>query len=1731
MKTIYILILLLSISLSDILVAQNPTVTATVVHATCPANGEITAIATGGSIPYTYKLECLTNPLFNTQVQSTTIFGSLDAGTYRLTITGKDGKSTSIFVVVNTTYIKLLLDSVKLAGSDAQLFGSLGKSPFEYTYVRNGILNKPFSQDSVLRCLPNGTYQFRIYDACNQYYSQDGYFINIPDVYFNSTCSYDSSGTSISLTTFSGGEAPYRWLSISNFGDTILSTNGNFKSLKGCNFDIYVYDKCNRVYKRNFDCPPANMNGYIECSNTDIGTATLRVNGGTPPYNYLETNSGQSNTTGLFDTLPANKAYNFVITDKCGRSLLLRVNPLRYYSYDYVGCPYTGNMNIIFGQFREGGKLFFPYTVSCKSVTPNQILIDSTNYNWYLSFNFKNIPAGKHHFTITNGCGEMDSISVQLDSALLYLNYSVSCDGGVLTAYTNLGDNKTTFYILDEIGNTLDSNKTGIFTNIKVAKVKIKAVHPDCLVNIIDANLFANPYSRVRYISCDSVFFEMCPKVSGYTYFLFDKSKNLLKTDTVTHFENLMLGTDYVIGAIHPLFKDTIWQTFYSSYVPNLYKSTTTCSSICAAYDSPYSWVDQHGSKVLVSLLDSLGNVLMTQNDNLCFYNLQSSTKYTITVKHPYCGFKKIDITTLPAIKPSYCLFPFTALKPNKQCTQGWNINADERTVTSFKLYSSLLKDTLYNNAGDFNSLLPGRYYLETECTKDTIDLPVIEDSIWVKSGPACPRVASLQVYGAKTGSNWGSILDSFKIKLCGYYADQYYLYDASNKFLTSNGNGYFDFLNPGEEYKIYLVRNGCIIDSTTHTTDYYIRPDLFTFYGAICNNATTGSIKCKATAGRPPYIYEILKPTGYPPVSTNDTFYEFKNLPPGSYELRVGDACGISAGFTGTIGPLNIIPRYTQYCDGKLKIETPAIDNATYKWLDTLGNLISNNREIWFDNNDNGKVLKLVVNTKTGCLDSTVLKIDPFQSNSTKAKAGTDQNVIANPVWLNAIPTPLGFSGRWDQISPSSGTTSFIDINNPKTSISVTQFPGLYTYQWTVIDSTTGCISIDTMQVVFCKYLDSLNLISQLTNSSCIRPTGTISINIVGSSNPIKYNWSTGDTTQNIKNLLPGNYQLTIIDSRKCISNKYQNFQINVPIISTNVTKQDLKCNNVNTGIGNVNANGGTNVFNYIWSDGKIGNIRNDLKATKYFVTSTDSEGCNKIDSILLTEPPLIYTFQKDTLCFGSKIRVGIYQHESTGIYLDTLKAKNGCDSIIKTDLYVKPLSKSTLDSIICSGEILNIGNKNYNTSGNYIDTLKTYTGCDSVVFTNLQVLKLNGTINSKPKICNPNGYLDLNANSNLSNNPISYLWSNGSKKNKIDSLNYGIYYVTISQGRCSIVLNGKVDSIANMIRVGIVKKDLTCPNDSTGAINLVVNGFKDPFQIIWNTNDTTTALNQVPKGVYKYIVTDNNGCKNIDSITIQSPDPFSMKVLSKDISCYNFNDGSIDMMNPKGGTKPYTFSLNSIFDTIHSYQNLSANTYNLSLKDDRGCIYNQKIVLKQPEQLQVNIECDTIVDLGKDVNINSIINSSYHAPLFYKWKSSASLSCDSCSITSAQSKSRFKVFLFTKDAHNCTSIDSIQIRVEKFRPIYIPNVFSPNNDGSNDKFNIHGDKSLKIIRKLLIYNRWGTLVFEGTNLTPNNDSEGWDGTFKSQILDPDVFVYYTELEWIDGKLTSHSGDITLIR
>lgn len=147
------------------------------------------------------------------------------------------------------------------------------------------------------------------------------------------------------------------------------------------------------------------------------------------------------------------------------------------------------------------------------------------------------------------------------------------------------------------------------------------------------------------------------------------------------------------------------------------------------------------------------------------------------------------------------------------------------------------------------------------------------------------------------------------------------------------------------------------------------------------------------------------------------------------------------------------------------------------------------------------------------------------------------------------------------------------------------------------------------------------------------------------------------------------------------------------------------------------------------------------------YIDVLTNSGGCDSMVTTNLTIKPNSTFTQTLSLCSGESITVGSHTYTTGGTFTDVLTAANGCDSTVTTNLTVKPNSTFTQSLSINSGSSVTVGNNTYTNTGNYIDTLIASNGCDSIVTTNLTVITLISEITDNLYQINvsPNPFTDM--------------------------------------------------------------------------------------------------------------------------------------------------------------------------------------------------------------------------------------------------------------------------------------------------------------------------------------------------------------------------------------------------
>lgn len=312
-----------------------------------------------------------------------------------------------------------------------------------------------------------------------------------------------------------------------------------------------------------------------------------------------------------------------------------------------------------------------------------------------------------------------------------------------------------------------------------------------------------------------------------------------------------------------------------------------------------------------------------------------------------------------------------------------------------------------------------------------------------------------------------------------------------------------------------------------------------------------------------------------------------------------------------------------------------------------------------------------------------------------------------------------------------------------------------------------------------------------------------------------------------------------------------------------------------------------------------------------------------------------------------------------------------------------------------------------------------------------------------------------------------------------------------------------------------------------NNGSVTLNPTGGVPPISYSWNSTppQSTQDLSGVAPGTYTVTVT-HGGCSFTESFAISgTATPVFLKVIDTANTLCTTNNGMIEVIGT-GGTPTYTYSIdNGTYSSIKKFRNLAPGSHIIRIKDQNGCEHDTTVVLdKYTYKLEISGEGeDAYCDANGYGGVVRITASGGTQPYSYFWSNySSGAGAEMLTLP----KGTYNVIV--TDRYGCSGDTSITIGEKPCCEMGLPNTFTPNNDGLNDKFipivNVPISKY-----DLTIFNRWGQKVFGTVKY-----DEGWDGTLQKNGKPLENGIYYYRLVYTCDKGLKEEikyGDITLIR
>ena len=278
-----------------------------------------------------------------------------------------------------------------------------------------------------------------------------------------------------------------------------------------------------------------------------------------------------------------------------------------------------------------------------------------------------------------------------------------------------------------------------------------------------------------------------------------------------------------------------------------------------------------------------------------------------------------------------------------------------------------------------------------------------------------------------------------------------------------------------------------------------------------------------------------------------------------------------------------------------------------------------------------------------------------------------------------------------------------------------------------------------------------------------------------------------------------------------------------------------------------------------------------------------------------------------------------------------------------------------------------------------------------------------------------------------------------------------------------------------------------------------------------------------------YQVKVTDSYGCINTAGLTLRVVQPVTVQSTSDTAICL----GDVLPLHASGADN-YTWEGPGLTNTAASSTTAilnSAGAYQFKVTgyDKDGCFSNSSTLRAQVNPLPaVHAGADLQIMAGVPLNLIPTVSSD---AVRYNWTPAEYINCPTCKNVQALPNITTIYTLEVENSFGCNAKDDIVVHVLcNQSAVFMPNAFTPNQDGQNERIYPKG-KGVKEISYLRIYDRWGTLVFENNHFPVNAPVSGWDGRSNNKDAPIGTYIYSMETVCESGEKFEFKGNILLVR
>ena len=797
-------------------------------------------------------------------------------------------------------------------------------------------------------------------------------------------------------------------------------------------------------------------------------------------------------------------------------------------------------------------------------------------------------------------------------------------------------------------------------------------------------------------------------------------------------------------------------------------------------------------------------------------------------------------------------------------------------------------------------------------------------------------------------------------------------------------------------------------------------------------------------------------------------------------------------------------------------------------------------------------------------------------------ANAGVDQS-IPNGTSTTLSGSASGGSGSYSYLWSPAGSLVSSTVQNPQT----TNLTISTAYTVTVTDNNSGCTSTDQVIITVTGGSLSLNVTTnnssicngQSTQLNAIASGGTGSYTYIWSSNPAGFSSTLANPT--VSPTVTTTYYVTINDGFNSSSSSVTVTVNQLPIVSITPASQSI-CNGQNA---TLTASGGTS---YSWNNGSnTSSITvTPNTTTTYTVTVIDALTCSNTTTSTVTvmNTPSATSSNSGPYCSGNNIQLNssggstyswlgpngwssTLQNPSinnsnssmNGTYSVTVTNAAGCTATSSTTVIVN--TSPTVDAgnsiSITYGTNTTLNGTATNGSGNYTflwspDTLLLNTNIQNPTTVNLfsnttfyvtvtdvatgcsATDNVTVTVSGSPLIilptASPNIICDgqsitLSANVTGGTGNYTYTWNsvpsgfNSSSATATDSPHVNtVYYVTVNDGfnnstsRVSVTVYPT--PVASASNTGAYCEGEQIQLNALGGTNYVWSGPLSYSSVSQNPQLVNSTIYM--SGTYIVTVSNAYSCTSVANTTVTVNEKPVASISTNGPYCYGdtiklfVNSASTYLW-----TGPNGFSSNLQNPEILNSSPSQSETYSVVITNSNGCSDSSQVDVSYPNAIVVSGA--SVIDQTEHLGNVDITVSGGISPYTYIWSNGYQTEDISDLISG-------NYIVTVTDSLQCYSVSNFKIDI----PLIIPSVITPNNDGTNDNFEITNIGVYANI-EVEIFDRWGDkiFIFKGTGIQYYDASNRWNGKYKGKDLPMGSYMYIVKLDDIKPV----TGVVSIIR